>query len=78
VETVGPYVTNGDGARIELPRQPLDRSVASGESVSLEVRVPRDRVEDHVEVGIDLVREGVAWFADYGSTPTVVRLTPEG
>jgi SAM-dependent methyltransferase len=78
VVTVGPYVTNGDGARIELPRQPLDRSVASGESVSLEVRVPRDRVGGHDEVGIDLVREGVAWFVDYGSTPTVVRLTPEG
>jgi hypothetical protein len=28
-------------------------------------------------VGIDLVREGIAWFADYGSPPLVVALPDE-
>ena len=78
VVTVGPYLLNGDGGRIELPRQALERSVSPGESVTLEVRVPRGTVEGSDEVGLDLVREGIAWFADYGSTPAVVRLTRVG
>ena len=76
--TVGPYLLNGDGGRIELPRLALERSVSPGESVCLEVRVPRGSVESREEIGLDLVREGIAWFADYGSTPAFVRLPAEG
>jgi SAM-dependent methyltransferase len=76
--TVGPYLPNGDGGRVELPRLALERSLSPGESLSLEVRVPRGSVEGSEEIGLDLVREGIAWFADYGSTPAFVRLTPEG
>jgi len=78
VVTVGPYLLDGEGRRVELPRQTLARSISHGESVNLEVRVPRESVQGRKEVGIDLVREGIAWFADYGSTPAVVRLTHEG
>jgi SAM-dependent methyltransferase len=74
VVTVGPYIASGNGGRVELPRQILKRSVAPGESVSLEVRLPRQSVGGTHEIGLDLVREGIAWFADYGSTPAVVPL----
>jgi hypothetical protein len=76
--TVGPYLLNGDGGRVELPRLALERSLSPGESLSVEVRVPRGSVEGSEEIGLDLVREGIAWFADYGSTPAFVRLTAEG
>ncbi|MGH3079762.1 MAG: class I SAM-dependent methyltransferase [Gaiellaceae bacterium] len=72
--TVGPYVRGVDGHRVELPRQPLPRSLSNDESVEVEVRLSRAAVEGDVELGIDLVREGIAWFADYGSSPLVVPL----
>ena len=70
--TLGPYVPTEDGGRQELPRQPLPHSLAHGDSVEVVVDVPRAEVEKSGEIGIDLVREGLAWFADYGSTPLVV------
>jgi hypothetical protein len=77
VVTVGPFVPLGDGARIELQRLLLPRSMSSGEAASLTVRVPRAAVGGHAEVGVDLVREGIAWFAEYGSMPLVVGLPEE-
>ena len=71
--TIGPYVSS-DGDRRELPRFALSRSLSPGESIGAEVRIPADRVENASEVAIDLVREGIAWFADYGSSPLVVPL----
>ena len=78
VVTLGPYISVGDGQRLELPRQALPRSLSPGESVDAEVRVPRGSVEGRNEVAIDLVHEGIAWFAEYGSQPLVVPLTEEG
>jgi SAM-dependent methyltransferase len=75
--TLGPYLPADDGERLELPRVPLPRSLSPGESVAAEVHVPAASVEAVREVGIDLVREGIAWFADYGSSPLVVPL-PNG
>jgi SAM-dependent methyltransferase len=75
--TVGPYVSSDDGGRAELARHTLPRSLASGESAIVEVRVPRAAVEGRAELVIDLVREGITWFADLGSTPLVVRLPDE-
>ena len=72
--TIGPFFAGEDGKRVELPRQPLPGSLSSGESVAVAVSVPRGDVEGHDSLGIDLVREGIAWFADYGSTPLVVPL----
>jgi SAM-dependent methyltransferase len=72
--TVGPYLPSEDGGRIELPRQALPRSLSRGESADVEIRVPRAAVEGRTELTIDLVREGLAWFEDYGSTPLVVPL----
>jgi SAM-dependent methyltransferase len=72
--TLGPYLPADDGERIELPRVPLPRSLSPGESVGAEVRIPVGSVEVGREVGIDLVREGIAWFVDYGSSPLVVPL----
>jgi SAM-dependent methyltransferase len=75
--TVGPYLPADSGRRIELQRLPLPRSLSPGESVWTEVRIPINGLAGAREVGIDLVREGIAWFADYGSPPIVVPL-PEG
>ena len=65
------------GGRIELPRQGLPRSLSPGESAEVELRVPGPAVNGQRELGIDAVREGIAWFADYGSSPLVVQL-PNG
>jgi SAM-dependent methyltransferase len=65
---VGAYIRLDGGERDEFPRRPLPRSVSPGESVEIEVRVPSvARAADEVEV--DLVREGIAWFGDHGSSP---------
>ena len=66
---VGAYVP-GDVERMEIPRQALPRAVARGEQVEVELRLPR---VGHRELVVDLVREGIAWFADYGSPPIVIR-----
>jgi SAM-dependent methyltransferase len=75
--TVGPYVAAEGGQRFELPRVPLPRSLATGESLAAEIRISVAAVEGRKEVGVDLVREGIAWFADYGSSPLIVPLPNE-
>jgi hypothetical protein len=75
--TLGPYLTAEGEQRRELPRVPLPRSLSPGESVGAEVRVSRAAVEGSGELGVDLVREGIAWFADYGSSPLIVPLPDE-
>jgi SAM-dependent methyltransferase len=78
VVTIWPYLPSDDGAKTPLYRLALPRSVSSGESVSVEIRVPRARIAGGSDLGVDLVREGIAWFADYGSPPLVVSLPDEG
>jgi SAM-dependent methyltransferase len=74
--TVGPYLPGPYGERdLELQRTTLPRSLSPGDSVTLEVRVLRDQVEGRDAVAVDLVREGVFWFADAGSEPLVVSIT---
>jgi SAM-dependent methyltransferase len=75
--TLGPYLPAENGERVEMPRVPLPRSLSPGESVGAEVLVPAGSFEGEREVGIDLVREGIAWFVDYGSSPLVVPLPDE-
>jgi SAM-dependent methyltransferase len=75
--TLGPYLPGDDGERVELPRVPLPRSLSPGESVGAQVSVPAGSVQGGHEVAIDLVREGIAWFSDYGSPPLAVPL-PNG
>jgi SAM-dependent methyltransferase len=78
VVTLAPYLRTGDGGRVELPRHALPRSLSPGESVEMEVRISRASLSGRNEVEIDLVREGIAWFEDYGSPPLVVPLPDEG
>jgi SAM-dependent methyltransferase len=75
--TLGPYLPRKSEERFELPRVPLPRSLSPGESVGLEIRISVAAVVGRREVGIDLVREGIAWFADYGSAPLIVPLPDE-
>jgi SAM-dependent methyltransferase len=78
VVTIWPYFPSSDGGKTPLSRLPLPSSLSSGESVDVEIRVPRGRIAGRRELGVDLVREGIAWFADYGSPPLVVSLPDEG
>jgi SAM-dependent methyltransferase len=77
VVTLGPYLL-GDGERIELPRLALPRGLSSGESAEMKLRVPRAAVEGWTEICVDLVREGIAWFAEYDSEPLVLPLPDNG
>jgi len=70
---IGPYLDRPEG-RAELPRTPLPHSLAPGASVSVDVTIPADAPGESGELKIDLVREGIAWFGDLGSTPLVLPL----
>jgi hypothetical protein len=56
----------------------LPRGLSSGESVETELRVARAELEGRKELRVDLVREGIAWFAECGSEPVVVPLPADG
>ena len=71
VVTLGPYLPQADGGRLELPRSFLPRAVAPGDELEVELRVPRSAVGDSREIAVDCVREGLAWFGDMGSSPLV-------
>jgi SAM-dependent methyltransferase len=75
--TLGPYVPAEGRQRLELPRVPLPRPLSPGESIGAELRIPLAAVEGEREVRIDLVREGIAWFAESGSMPLIIPL-PDG
>ena len=74
VVTVGPYMIDDAGERIELGRSMLPRGVSPGASERVLIRVPVEAALG--EVRIDLVREGLAWFSELGSRPLVLR--PKG
>jgi hypothetical protein len=61
-----------DGRRAELPRTPLPHDVSSGNSASVEVRLPPSALEASDPVQVDLVREGLRWFAELGSHPATL------
>jgi SAM-dependent methyltransferase len=71
VVTIGPYVQQPDGRRLELPRKLLPRALPPGEELEVELSVPRSAVGHNREIAVDCVREGIAWFGDMGSTPLV-------
>jgi SAM-dependent methyltransferase len=74
--TVGPYLPGPGGQRaVELRRTVLPQGLSPGEWLTLEVRVPREQVEGRDAIAIDLVREGMCWFAEAGSQPLVVPVT---
>jgi SAM-dependent methyltransferase len=72
--TVGPYLPDDAGGRIELARGLLPHAVRPGESVDVRVRVGRRELGNATELHLDLVCEGVAWFSELGSEPLVVPL----
>jgi len=70
--TLGTYVLGPQQERgRELGRTTLPRSVSPGETVIVELRVPPEELERGT-LAVDLVREGVHWFADRGSRPFVL------
>jgi SAM-dependent methyltransferase len=74
--TVGPYLPGPRGEReVELRRTTLPGSLSPSDSVTLTVRIPRRQVLDRDAIAIDLVREGLFWFAEAGSQPLIVSVT---
>jgi SAM-dependent methyltransferase len=72
--TLGPYWPGpAEEREAELDRVALPRPLAPGDSAKVEVRVPRDAAQGRDALALDLVREGMFWFAQVGSTPLVVR-----
>jgi hypothetical protein len=71
--SVGPYLLEGNN-RTELPRVPLPHSVPAGGAAQVEIRLPRTALGDSRQVGVDLVREGIAWFSEPASPPLFLTL----
>jgi SAM-dependent methyltransferase len=71
VVTIGPYVQQADGSRLELPRTLLPHALPPGAELEIDLVVPRSAAGDSREIAVDCVREGIAWFADLGSAPLV-------
>jgi SAM-dependent methyltransferase len=65
---VAPFLGSGD-ARRELPRVALPEAVDPGESMTIQFTLHLAALEGETDIGIDLVREQVAWFSDRGGTP---------
>jgi len=71
--TVGAYLAGSQGERLlDLVRVSLPRSVPPGESVSVDLKVPRQQLGPGQSVIVDLVREGIFWFSEAGSQPLVL------
>jgi SAM-dependent methyltransferase len=69
IVTIGPYLRQADGSRLELPRTLLPHALPPGDELEIEIGVPRSIVGDRREIAVDCVREGIAWFGDLGSAP---------
>ena len=67
--TVGLKVCDarGDVLREDLGRTPLERDVAPGESIEVEMKVAGDLAAGHYQLRYDMVVEGVTWFEFHGS-----------
>jgi SAM-dependent methyltransferase len=71
--TLGPYLPGLAGEReVELDRITLPRPLAPGDSATVELRVPRAAAHGRDAIALDLVREGMFWFEQNGSSPLVV------
>jgi SAM-dependent methyltransferase len=70
--TLGTFVVGPAQERQhELARATLPRSVSPGESVVVELRLHPDDL-GRGRLAVDMVREGVFWFAEAGSEPLVL------
>jgi hypothetical protein len=69
--TVGLYTMSDAGERVELTRTMLPHGVSPGQTVHVLLPAPADVVSGR-EVRVDVVREGLDWFADLGSEPLIV------
>ncbi len=65
---------NGETLRFDNPRTPLPEAVRPGDAIEIGVRVKAPLEEGSYHLEFDLVREGLAWFKDYGSKTLVIPL----
>ena len=73
--TLAPYTHAVDGERHELPRTLLPEPMPPGSAIDARARIPLTVLGNATELGVDLVREGIAWFSDAGSKPLAVSLS---
>jgi hypothetical protein len=66
----------GGERAVELDRITLPGPLAPGGSATIDCRVPREHVRGSDAIALDLVREGMFWFAQTGSEPLVVSIGP--
>jgi SAM-dependent methyltransferase len=59
----------GEQLLLDDGRSPVPRDLAPGEEVDLSLRVRTPSVIGRYRLEVDVVLEGVAWFADRGSSP---------
>jgi hypothetical protein len=75
---VGAHLYSGTEPRqsidFDWARWPLAHDVAPGGRIHVEVRLPPLPAPGDYSVVLDLVVEGLAWFADRGSRPATVRV----
>jgi hypothetical protein len=67
----------GRALKFENARTPLPNPVRPGERIILSVKVKAPLKSGDYRLEFDLVREGLAWFKDYGSRPLVIPLQVE-
>ncbi|MBM3284283.1 MAG: hypothetical protein FJY81_00240 [Candidatus Aminicenantes bacterium] len=65
---------NGKTLRFDNPRTPLPHAVRPGDSIKIGVKVKAPLEEGSYRLEFDLVREGLAWFKDYGSKTLIIPL----
>lgn len=68
---------NGQVLKFDNPRTPLPRVVSPGEAIEAAVKIKTPLDKGRYILEFDLVREGLAWFKDYGSRTLNIPLLAE-
>jgi hypothetical protein len=67
----------GETVKFDNPRTALAGVVRPGETIDLQVRIKAPLEKGSYSLEFDLVREGLAWFKDYGSKTFILPLLAE-
>ncbi len=70
---LGAHLLSAEGAMLErdLARAELSRDVAPGESLEVEIALTAPPRRDDYTIELDMVKEGIAWFAGSGPSRSV-------
>lgn len=73
------WLADGNQVIRDDGRADVDRTLESGKHIDITLPLATPVEEGHYELELDMVQEGVSWFADQGSEPTRIplRITPD-